>query len=320
MSDAAPNFPTEPNPVPANPANGAAGGDISAPIPTFDPIPAPTPTPPTPIAETTNDAYHIPVSPQPVSGIFTHPTTEPSIAVGGETNLSPTPASPGGGVTTATILPSNQTGTDLVSYPSSGGGRRFILPAVVGALFFLALVAGGIIFFRQQGASEETANTAQTTPSPTPESTTLPTTTYQNNEFNFTVDYPLSWDQKETTLGNVVTFTDPTAAATTVSRIGVRTESTTKELKTYVDGLNKLSSQLYTGFSTINSTPTTVDSLEALQLENTYVKGGNTINMLQLVVVKGGKAYVVTAEAEESNFTTLKPTYNQILASLNFAD
>lgn len=327
-----PTYPTQPNPTPVNSTNGAMGADTPTPAaPTFENNPTPTDPIAAPTSPTPNDNYN---TPAPIlepttsttqfanNGNFAHPFSDQSILVGGETNFAPSEGM-GGGVTTATILPGNPEGTDMVSYPSSGGGRRFILPAIVGALLFLALIAGGIIFFRQQGTSNAPVNTnTQPTPTATPtvEHSTLPTTTYQNNEFNFTIDYPQSWNKKEAALGNIVTFTDPSSPPSNPSRIGIRDESTTKDLKTYVEGLNKLSGQLYTGLTSVNSTPTTIGSLAATQLENTYVKGSNTIHMLQLVVLKGGKAFTVTAETEESSFTTLKPTLTQVFASLNFKD
>jgi hypothetical protein len=249
-------------------------------------------------------------------------------------NTIPTLEAQNPGMTTATILPVGSS-SEMVSVPSSGGARRFILPLVIGALIFLILVAGGILFFQNRGNSNSSSSSSSLSPTPTeevatdsgaeavptdtdvPTGTSLPTTSYQNNEFNFTIDYPQNWVKSEGTLGNIVTFSDP-ASGLTPTRISVHEETTANDLTTYITQLKKLSSQLYTGYTNISSNPITVGTLTGTQLENTYVKGTATSHMLQLIVIKTGKAFTITAESEDSIFTTVKPSFIQSLASVTF--
>lgn len=358
-----PNTPNpNPNPLGSDLPTPDAPGFENTPEAPIDPIPeaAPPPPPvmmpepepappapdPAPVTENliagaptheVNSFVPPPAAPLPDLTVPTPPAfpvnepnpNEPEIMLRGEPTF-PTMEAQNPGMTTATILPVGSSGTEMVSVPSSGGARRFIIPTIIGALIFLILVAGGIFFFQNQGnnvnneagnptpteeIASESAIPTDDTALPTP--TTLPTTAYQNNEFAFTVEYPLNWVKAEGTLGNVVSFTDPSSGLAP-TRISIRAESTTGDINTYVTGLKKLSAQLYTGWTNVSSTPTTVGTLTGTILENTYIKGTSTIHMLQLVVIKTGKAFTITAEAEDSIFETVKPSFSQSLASIVF--
>lgn len=319
-------------------------GEVVPPtLPSFANNPVPTsspsePTPPTldppPLPPPANDVYRGPgampdltVAQSPFPGGTNTPPpnpTDPPVMVRGEANFA-APAS-GAGVTTATILPTSSSEPEMISFPSSrGGGRNLLLPIIIGVLVLLVVLAGGFLFF-SQSREETTDNTDTVTQEPTPEPTeepqtaqVLPTISYDNNEFNFTLDYPQGWDVKEGLNGNVVVFSDPlTVSGPTPSRVTIRVETTLSDLTTYNQQQQRIYSQLYTGWVNVTTNQTTLGVTPAVEVESTYTKGINTVLVLQLILIQGGKAYLISTEAEGTAFENLRPTYTQILASLKF--
>ncbi len=311
--------------------------------PSFDQNPAPI----SPLAEPSPSPADLPPSPEPANEVYSGPGAipdltvsespfpggtntpppspmDPPVTVRGETNFA-VPAS-GAGVTTATILPTSSGEPEMISYPSSSGVRRnLMLPIIIGVLVLLVAVAGGVFFFTQ--SQEETEGnlatvTEETTPVPTEEpvaTQVLPTVVYDNNEFNFTLDYPQDWEVKEGLNGNTVAFSDPaTLASPTPNRAAVRVENTLADLTTYDLQLQKIYTQLYTGWVNITSSQTTLGTTPAMQSEYTYTKGVNNVTVLQLVLIESGKAYIISGEAESTAFENLRATFTQILASLKF--
>lgn len=241
-------------------------------------------------------------------------------------NTIPNVAASSPGLTTATILPVGSGGQDLVSYPSGGGSRRFLLPIIIGGVLLLAVLGGAFYFFSQSTPSEGIQAPPESSSSdaaPTETITQAPqitTATYQNTEFGFSVDYPQDWAQKENVNGNVVVFTDAASGSTTPSKISVLEEATLSELTSYGESLQKIFSQLYTGWVNVNTTPTTIGTLQALEVESTYTKGAVNMSVLQMIVIREGKAYTITAEAEETAFLDLRDTFTQVLSSVQFSN
>jgi hypothetical protein len=308
-----PETPPTPAPYPDTPITPIAG-DISSPAPDPNSMPAPVPDLIVPAPQQFPNGDNMAAS-SPI---------DPPVMVRGETTIPQMSTAASTGVTTATILPVGSGGADMVSYPSSGGTKRFLLPLIIGILLLLAILGGAYVFFRSadtSGTEEASVSTPASeieTSSPTVEPTTdLPTIAYENIEFGFSIDYPQDWAFKENVNGNVVVFSDPTTTVNP-SKVSVLAETTLEDVTTYGEGLQRIYSQLYTDWVNVNTTPTTIGTLEAIEVESTYTKGAVNMQVLQLIVVNGGKAFVITSEAEETAFLDLRETFTQILASLKF--
>src|SRR3989344_4126259 len=195
-----PSFPaTEPNQPEIPPSPPSFDNPPLTPIAANISEPAPDPNATAPSVPDLT----VPEPPQFPDGNNTPPPSpmDPPVMVRGEANIPPS-VQASSGVTTATILPVGSGGTDMISYPSSGGPRRFLIPLTIG-LIILLLIGGGTFLFFQLIAPQDieapatTTDEAQNTPEPTvPPEESLPTVPYENTEFGFTVDYPQDWTMK----------------------------------------------------------------------------------------------------------------------------
>lgn len=336
-----------PDPVPAAP-NFDQAPNVPVPEPPVvpDPVPAPEPTPEAPTApplaqnysQTTigSDAAYTssPVPEPPLVPNVPAPNPVPDPPSFGINSVPNVVASNDPGMTTATILPVGSGGPDLVSYSSSGGVKRFLIPALVGLLLISALGAGAYFFFSSRptdtSTSESQTPTADTSTDTSinppansaPEEPTTPaveTETYTNNEFNFTIDYPQKWGKKEAIQGNVVAFTEQFGTGSPAT-ISIMTQSPTTELTALETSTKRLNRQLHEGLVPLTSNPIEQGDLEAIELENTYPKGSTNRHNLQLLVVRNGVGFVITAESDEEAFAKIQPTFKQVFASLAFSN
>jgi hypothetical protein len=310
----------EGNPVPPPPPPSFGNGN--SPLPEAPPppaAPAPEPAPLGTLAGATPPEPAIPnyTVPEP-------PKFDPAPAISGSDPMVPNVTAGGAGLTTATIMPTSSGGTEAVNYSSGNGRGKIILLLVGGLMLILVLGVTAYIFFQNSTSQDAgVTTTEETTPVPTEApleevgGDVLPTTPYENAEFAFTVDYPSDWTQVAGSNGTVVTFTDP-ATTLNQTKMTVRAEATTLDVTTYAQQGQKIFSQLYTNWTIVNNTNATIGTLPTIQTESTYAKGASNMGVMQLYAVKGGTAFTITIEAEETAFETLRPTTNQILSSLVF--
>jgi serine/threonine-protein kinase len=147
--------------------------------------------------------------------------------------------------------------------------------------------------------------------------------TYQNSTYGIKLQYPSSWDKevngtKQDTETDIVTFYPPASNSNASLDVSIDDISDEKgiSLAQYAnDGLSDLKQSLHNFKSIGLTTNNTLAGLPAYKSLYTYVDGKNTFKDMEIGVIKGDKAYILTYEAGTDEFDKYLPTIQQTLNS-----
>ena len=90
------------------------------------------------------------------------------------------------------------------------------------------------------------------------------------------------------------------------------------DLKDYVEAGKEVLPTLFTGDEPVEDTDGTVGGLQAHLLGATFVQGAYGLRNRQLIIVKPGKAYIVTATALEESWDKYEDIFDASLRTFGF--
>lgn len=196
-----------------------------------------------------------------------------------------------------------------------------IIKILIGILLVAALGGGGWYFYQMQmnaSSASPTQNQTAQNNAPVPTATPiaeakvddrLESLAYINEKNNFKINGPKGWKSDESgLLGTLVVFLNPEpdkeGKDPFQANINVITESTQgKNLDDYVKASKEVLPKVLQGYKSTEDKKVTVSGSEGYLIGGTFTQGVYKLRNYQLVVVKDGQAYIVTATALASTWS-----------------
>jgi hypothetical protein len=150
-----------------------------------------------------------------------------------------------------------------------------------------------------------------------------PMLTYQNNDFNFKIDYPSNWE-RSVKINNEIIFISPKDKDSVSSPAGSVIKVVPLQSKNVSVGsiYNALLSQLkkdYKDFKLESSGMVTIDGKNAKQLVFTATDSKfQNRKALQIITMDKGNIFILTYKALYDKFSDYEKTINEMISSFKF--
>lgn len=177
------------------------------------------------------------------------------------------------------------------------------------------------------GCSQPASSTETSTNAQQPETQAIETPsgflTYENSAAGIRITHPAEWNTRENVMGMTVAFLSPKENPQDdfQENLNVYIEDISAQPMT-LDGYFSLSvsglKQYITDYAEVESSPTTLGGEPARKLVFTGTQGTYSFKWMQIVTLKGNKAYVVTYTAEQDKYPVFLDTAQQITDSFEF--
>ncbi len=208
--------------------------------------------------------------------------------------------------------------------PVGGGSKSFIWITLLALIVICAF--GGFWFFgRDKDASNYSVSMNSEMKQDTQETQTKNGIYHYVNKANgFSIDVPSSWKVDQSgQYGGIVSFvskiTNPNDEKKFFINVGVGTEDTQgADLEVYMGDAEKALKQYLTNYKLVSKTDFTVGKDKAYIIEGSFSQGEVKIHNYQLIVVKGGLAYIVTATSLDDYWSRDKETLLPIIKTFSF--
>jgi len=190
----------------------------------------------------------------------------------------------------------------LSSQVADNGQVRFTMSLSLDPKIFAYSQANAIV---SPETSVDSSNTASSLAS-------LESLPYTNDKEGFSINAPKAWNVDESgKLGTSVVFlnTKPDKEGANVFDANINVISgPTKglDLNNYINGQKKGLPKLFNDYKLVEDRTVDVHGMQGHILGNTFTQGVFQLRDLQLIVVKDGKAYIITGTALESTWDTYK--------------
>jgi hypothetical protein len=130
---------------------------------------------------------------------------------------------------------------------------------------------------------------------------------YTNEKHGFLIDPPSGWTVDDTNPKAVVIFQGPLEEGFIVN-VNIQVESTTMTLEQYVSAGKKLLPNALSNYTLESERNRVINQLDAYELVYTFTQAGFDVKIKQVLLVKYGKAFVIT-------YAALLTTYQKYLSS-----
>jgi len=140
---------------------------------------------------------------------------------------------------------------------------------------------------------------------------------YVNSKYGFKINTPKGWLVNEPgAMGTVVSFfntqIDTEGSNTFSTNINVVLDSSRGfKLNDYINDSKAKLASLFQGYKSVENKPLIVNGMPAVMIGTTVIQGKYHLHFLQLITIKGDKAYVVTGTTLESTWKR----YHQLIES-----
>ncbi len=176
--------------------------------------------------------------------------------------------------------------------------------------FVLDVAFNPNIFMYTTNAPASVASPVNTVANATPDPN-LESKSYVNAKEGFTINAPKGWQADESgKFGSVVIFSNPKIDKDVDAfdaNINIVVESAQGlGLGDYVASGKQLVNKLFNNYTSTQDQKLTINGMDLEIIGGTYVKGALKLRNLQLIAVKNGKAYKVTATVLDSTFASYK--------------
>lgn len=145
---------------------------------------------------------------------------------------------------------------------------------------------------------------------------------YVSSKLGISIQYPKNWtiDVSGKYGAELFFFSDVTDKEKNkpfTSNINITTEDTQGYgLKAYIDASKKYIKKSFAGYKSLPDRKVTVNGKEAYIISGIFSQKGYNIRNEQLILVSGGKAYIVTATSLASTWTKYKDLFNSSFMTL----